>query len=138
MEYFLIFFLLLFIIASAIVTYLYFKSKKQNKTLQDFMLQNINDNEIKMQQVKNTNTAQFWVIDKYDDNDLKKIKLNLEVLDSVVRILTYYTAISSDVLREETDTNKILRASGRSNAYHEMLFFFYKLKPEKKTKEPIE
>ena len=67
---------------------------------------------------------QFWKIDKYTDDDLKNIEWNPDVLDSVIKILTYFAVKKTDMYRYEESRELMERLIWEANACHELLFFF--------------
>ncbi len=124
MELFIIF------LSSILITIAYNYWKYRYRKTQSILLESINNYETKLKETKENYTIKLWAVYKYTEEDIQKLIINKESLDIVVKILTYYTATATDNLRWQVDTNKILRASGNADWFHEMLVFFWKLQNE--------
>jgi len=116
------------IIIAIIISYHYWKYK-YSKT-QKILLESINNYEKQLKETKERYTISLWAVYQPTQEELEKLSINKEAIDIVVKTLTYYTAKATDALRSQTDTNKLLTASGNVSGFHEMLVFFWKLQQE--------
>jgi len=116
--------LIITLMLSSIALYIYLKQKER------VYLQTIAELTQKYYSEKNSNkvvTYSFGKFDKYTDDDINKLKSNREFLKLVIKILSNFTILRTDSLRNPENRERINEVIGEANAFNEMIFFFYKL-----------
>jgi len=119
--------IILFAIITAIsvwlTTYLFIEKEKRNKSF------------IKKLNAASRDKIILWVVDRYKDEDIEKLRSNRWHLEIILKYLVYIIAINTDRLRNLHDWVSSEEKAWYINALHDLHTFFYKLTKPKKENE---
>ncbi len=105
---------------------LYIYSKQREKVF----VQTISEINQQLTSEKNkskTVTYSFGKIDKYTEEDTNLLRSNPQLLQTIIKILSNFTILRNDSLRNPANSDRIKEVIGECNAFNETIFFFYKL-----------